>query len=134
MVSPCVLTQGGVWGRQTEERTHRHRDGRENSLVFCFMETLNLLDECSTLRAYLTLISPALAGMFFITTVPGKHQLLVHVHYICLNSKKKKKKDNNKQRREKFKLRKVRCKIIFIETMSRKSRKGINFKFCDAPC
>ena len=55
MASPRVLTQGGTWGRETEERTHTHRDRRENSLVFHFMETLNLLDECSTLRAHLTL-------------------------------------------------------------------------------
>ena len=36
-----------------EEKTHRHR---ENSLVFRFMKTLNLLDQCSTLRAHLTLM------------------------------------------------------------------------------
>ena len=56
MVSPCVLTQGGGSGKETEERTHRHRDRRENCLVFCFMETINLLDECSILRAHLTLM------------------------------------------------------------------------------
>ena len=44
------------WERRTEERTHRRRDRRENSLVFHFMKTLNLLDECSTLRAHLTLM------------------------------------------------------------------------------
>ena len=36
-----------------EEKTHRHR---ENSLVFRFMKTLNLLDQCSTLRAQLMLM------------------------------------------------------------------------------
>ena len=36
-----------------EEKTHRHR---ENSLVFRFMKTLNLLDQCSTLRAPLMLM------------------------------------------------------------------------------
>ena len=48
-----VLTQGGGWGREIEEKTQRHR---ENSLVFHFMKTLNLLDQCSTLRADLTLM------------------------------------------------------------------------------
>ena len=56
MASPCVLTQGGGLGRETEERTHRHKDRRENSLVFHFMETLNLLDECCTVRAHSTLM------------------------------------------------------------------------------
>ena len=40
-----------------ERQRKRHRDRREKSLVFCFMKTLNLLDECSTLRAHLTLMS-----------------------------------------------------------------------------
>ena len=45
------------WGvGKTEKRTHRHRDRRENSLVFHFMEKLNLLDEFSNLRAHLTLM------------------------------------------------------------------------------
>ena len=56
MASPCVLTHGGGWGRETEERTHRHRDRREKFLVFHFMETLNLLDECCSLGAHLTLM------------------------------------------------------------------------------
>ena len=55
MASLCILIQGGRWGRETEERIHRHRDRRENSLVFHFMETLNLLDDSYTLRAHLTL-------------------------------------------------------------------------------
>ena len=47
-------------GREIEEKTQRHRDTetqrhRGNSLVFRFMKTLNLLDQCSTLRADLTL-------------------------------------------------------------------------------
>ena len=37
-------------GKDTETQKHR-----ENSLVFRFMKTLNLLDECSILRAQLTL-------------------------------------------------------------------------------
>ena len=52
------------------------------------------------------------------------------------NNKKKKKKDNKigeGNRREKVELRKVRCKIIFIETMYRKSMKRMTFKFCDPP-
>ena len=40
-----------------ERQRKRHRDRREKSLVFRFMKTLNLLDECSTLRAHLTLMS-----------------------------------------------------------------------------
>ena len=40
-------------GKEIEEKTQRHR---ENSLVFPFLKTLNLLDECSTLRAHLTLV------------------------------------------------------------------------------
>ena len=36
-----------------EEKTQRHR---ENSLMFHFMKTLNLSDQCSTLRAQLTLM------------------------------------------------------------------------------
>ena len=56
MNSTYVLTQCGGWGRQTEKRTHRYRDRRENSLMFHFMETLNLLDEFSILRAHLTLM------------------------------------------------------------------------------
>ena len=36
-----------------EEKTQRHR---VNSLVFQFMKTLNVLDQCSTLRAHLTLM------------------------------------------------------------------------------
>ena len=55
MVSLCVLTQGGGWGRETEERTHGHRDRREKSLVLHFMETIKLMDECSNVRAHLTL-------------------------------------------------------------------------------
>ena len=43
---------GGL-GKEIEEKTQRHR---ENSLVFPFLKTLNLLDECSTLRAHLTLM------------------------------------------------------------------------------
>ena len=38
-----------------------------------------------------------------------------------------------KQRREKFELRKVRCKIIFIDTIYRKSRKSMTFKFHEPP-
>ena len=53
LASPCILTQGGGWGREIEEKTQRHR---ENSLVFRFMRTLNLLDQSSTLRAHLTLM------------------------------------------------------------------------------
>ena len=45
--------KGWGWGREIEEKTKRHR---VNSLVFRFMKTLNLLDQCSTLRAHLTLI------------------------------------------------------------------------------
>ena len=41
------------WGREIEEKTQRHR---ENSLVFRFMKTLNLLDECTALRAHLPLV------------------------------------------------------------------------------
>jgi len=43
------------------------------------------------------------------------------MYYIGSNRKKKKKKKIiKKQRKEKVKLRKVICKIIFIETMYRK--------------
>ena len=38
-------------GEERERKRHRG-----NSLVFCFMKTLNLLDQCSTLRAQLTLM------------------------------------------------------------------------------
>ena len=48
-----VLTQGRGWGREIEEKTQTHRG---NSLVFRFMKTLNLLDQCFTLRAQLTLM------------------------------------------------------------------------------
>ena len=57
--------------------------------------------------------------------------IVTYVLYLVQTVKKKK--DDNKQWREKAKVRKVRCKIIFIETMYRKSRKRMNFKFCDAP-
>ena len=48
-------------GREIEEKTQRHRDTetqrhRGNSLVFRFMKTLNILLQCSTLRAILTLM------------------------------------------------------------------------------
>ena len=49
----CESSQGGGWGREKEEKTQRHRG---NSLVFRFMKTLNLLSQCSTLRAHLTLM------------------------------------------------------------------------------
>ena len=49
-----VSSQGWGQGRETEER---HRDNRENSLVFLFIKTLNVLDQCSTLQAHLTLIN-----------------------------------------------------------------------------
>ena len=50
----CTHTGWGLG--KTEGRTHRHRDRRENSLVFHFVETLNLLDGCCTLRARSTLM------------------------------------------------------------------------------
>ena len=45
--------KGWGLGKRIEEKTQRYR---ENSLVFRFMKTLNLLDQCSTLRAHLTLM------------------------------------------------------------------------------
>ena len=46
-------TGWGVGKREREEKTQRHR---ENSLMFHFMKTLNLSDQCSTLRAQLMLM------------------------------------------------------------------------------
>ena len=51
---PVSSHRVGGLGKEIEEKTQRHR---ENSLVFPFLKTLNLLDECSTLRAHLTLMS-----------------------------------------------------------------------------
>ena len=45
--------KGWGLGKRTEEKTQRYR---ENSLLFRFMKTLNLLDQCSTLRAQLMLM------------------------------------------------------------------------------
>ena len=63
-------------------------------------------------------ISPALAGIFFTTTVPWETPNIgTYVLYLIQIVKKK---DNNKTRREKVKFRKVKFKIIFIETIYRK--------------
>ena len=75
-----------------------------------------------TLGSNLSLvISPALARIFFPTTVPweapniGTYVLyLVQIVIIIIIIK---------QRREKTEFSNVRCKIIFIETMYRKVRK-----------
>ena len=61
---------------------------------------------------------PALAGIFFTTTVPWEAPNIgTYVLYLIQIVKKK---DNNKTRREKVKFRKVKFKIIFIETIYRK--------------
>ena len=65
-------------------------------------------------------ISPALAGIFFTTTVPWEAPNIgTYVLYLG-QVLKNKKNNNNITEKEKVKLRKVRCKIIFIETMYRK--------------
>ena len=67
------------------------------------------------------LISSALAGMFFTTTVIWEAPSIgTKVLYLVQILKSKKKKKIIKYRREKVELRKVICKIIFIETIYRK--------------
>ena len=65
-------------------------------------------------------ISLALAGIFFTTTVPWEAPNIGTYVLYLVQIVKKEKKDNNKTRREKVKFRKVIFKIIFIETIYRK--------------
>ena len=74
--------------------------------------------------------------MFFTTTITWEAPSIGTKVLYLVQILKKKKKDNKigeGNRREKVELRKVRCKIIFIETMYRKSMKRMTFKFCDPP-
>ena len=75
--------------------------------------------------------------MFFTTTVIWEAPSIgTKVLYLVQILKSKKKKDNKigeGNRREKVELRKLRCKIIFIETMYRNIMKRMTFKFCDSP-
>ena len=79
------------------------------------------------------LLSPALAGMFFTTTVTWEASSIGTKVLYLVQILKNFYKDSVIIEKEKFELRKVKCKIIFIERIYRKSKKIMTFKFCDGP-
>ena len=74
--------------------------------------------------------------MFFTTTVtweaPSFGSKVLYLVQILKSKTKTKQKQIKKKRMEMVELRKVRCKIIFTETMYGKNRKRMTFKFCGA--